>query len=99
MKLNETQIDSVFTCLINGIKGNNEKNRKLYTKSIGYLLMKLNKKHLDDVFECLNGLKNENGCIRVLCEKSLKTMSTKLNDKQLDRVFSAFIHELKDTNQ
>ncbi|ETO05607.1 hypothetical protein RFI_31790 [Reticulomyxa filosa] len=30
MKLNETQIDSVSTCLINGLKRNNKENRKLY---------------------------------------------------------------------
>ncbi|ETO11650.1 hypothetical protein RFI_25726, partial [Reticulomyxa filosa] len=98
MKLNETQIDSLFTCLINKLKGN-EWNHYLCAECIGHVSMKLNKKQLDDVFECLDGLKDENKCIRALCEKSLKTMSTKLNDKQLDRVFSAFIHGLKDTNE
>ncbi|ETO08841.1 hypothetical protein RFI_28546, partial [Reticulomyxa filosa] len=47
---------------------------------------KLNKKQLDDVFECLNRLEDGNECIRTLCEKSLKTISTKLNDQQLNRV-------------
>ncbi|ETN98202.1 PBS lyase HEAT domain protein repeat-containing protein, partial [Reticulomyxa filosa] len=82
MKLNETQIDSVFTCLINGLKDNSKWNQTVYAESIGFLSMKLNKKQLDAVFEC----------IRALCKKSLETISTKLNDK----VFSAFIHGLKD---
>ncbi|ETO02028.1 hypothetical protein RFI_35408, partial [Reticulomyxa filosa] len=69
----------------------NEKNRELYAKCIGFLSTKLNKKQLDDVFECLNGLQDENTCIRALCEQSLETISTKSNDRQLDRVFSAFI--------
>ncbi|ETO07346.1 hypothetical protein RFI_30045 [Reticulomyxa filosa] len=78
-------------------KCEDEKNRKLYAKSIGYLSMKLNKKQLDDVFERLNGLKDESECICALCGQSLETMSTKLNDKQLDRVFSACIHGLKES--
>ncbi|ETO33054.1 hypothetical protein RFI_04052 [Reticulomyxa filosa] len=92
IKLNETQIDSVFTCLINGIKGNDEKNRKLYAESIEFLLMKLNKKQLDDVFECLNDrqlnrvfstfidrLKNTNKWDRESCAKSLEVISKKLD--------------------
>ncbi|ETO05495.1 hypothetical protein RFI_31900 [Reticulomyxa filosa] len=71
MKLNETQIDSVFTCLINGLKGNSKWNRNLYAKYIGYLSMKLNKKQLDDIFECLNGLKDENECV-LYVENQLK---------------------------
>ncbi|ETO05788.1 hypothetical protein RFI_31606 [Reticulomyxa filosa] len=58
--------------------------------------MKLNKKQLDNVFECLNGSKYENECIRELCEKSLETISIKLNDQQLNRVYNAFIYGLKD---
>ncbi|ETO34432.1 hypothetical protein RFI_02662 [Reticulomyxa filosa] len=80
------QIDSVFTCLINGLKN----DRELYAESIGFLSMKLSKKQLDDVFECLNGLKDEKECIRVLykdarisCAKSLGEMSTNFTDKQL----------------
>ncbi|ETO17275.1 hypothetical protein RFI_20055 [Reticulomyxa filosa] len=94
MKLNEIQIDSVFTCLINGLKGSDEENRELYAESIGIISIKLKKKQLDDVFECLNGLKYENECIRALC-RSLETISPKLNNKQLNRVFSAFINGLE----
>ncbi|ETO08118.1 hypothetical protein RFI_29272, partial [Reticulomyxa filosa] len=67
MKLNETQIDSVSTCLINGLKRNNKENRKLYV--VGFLSMKLNKKQLDDM----------NINIFVHYGKN----ETKLNDKQL----------------
>ncbi|ETO36383.1 hypothetical protein RFI_00677 [Reticulomyxa filosa] len=83
-QLNETQIDALFICLINELKGNNERNHELYAESIEYLSMKLNQKQLDNAFECLNEY------ICALCE----TILTKLNDKQLDRC-SAFIHGLK----
>ncbi|ETN97634.1 hypothetical protein RFI_39895, partial [Reticulomyxa filosa] len=95
MKLNETQTNSVFTCLINGLKGSNKKNRGLYAISIGFLLMKLNKKQLDDVFECLNGLKDENECIRALCAKSFGIIATKTSEKQLEKVINALISGLK----
>ncbi|ETO03412.1 hypothetical protein RFI_33998, partial [Reticulomyxa filosa] len=97
--LNETQIDSLFICPTNKLKGKSEWSCELYATSIGYLSTKLNKRQLGNVFECLNGLKDEHKCIRVLCKKSLETISTKLNDKQLDRVFSAFIHGLKDLDK
>ncbi|ETN97624.1 hypothetical protein RFI_39905, partial [Reticulomyxa filosa] len=70
MKLNETQIDSVSTCLINGLKRNNKENRKLYV--VGFLSMKLNKKQLDDVFKCLNGAKDEHKYIVHYGKNNLK---------------------------
>ncbi|ETO05612.1 hypothetical protein RFI_31784 [Reticulomyxa filosa] len=96
MKLNKTQIDCVFACLINEFKGNSEWNRKFYAECIGFFSRKLNKKHLGDFFECLDGLEDENKCIRVLYRKSLKAISITLNARQSDRVCSAFIHGLKD---
>ncbi|ETN98781.1 hypothetical protein RFI_38706, partial [Reticulomyxa filosa] len=99
IKLNKTQIDSLFTCPINKFKDKSEWGCELYAISIGYVSTKLNKRQLGNVFECLNGLKDEHKCIRALYKKSLETISTKLNDKQLDRVFSAFSHGLKDLDK
>ncbi|ETN99289.1 hypothetical protein RFI_38192, partial [Reticulomyxa filosa] len=53
-KWKDKQLDITFQFLIDGFQNkngydcSNEKNRKLYAKSIGYILMKLNKKQLDD---------------------------------------------------
>ncbi|ETN99136.1 hypothetical protein RFI_38346, partial [Reticulomyxa filosa] len=109
-KLNDQQLDRVFSAFIHGLK-DEDKNirescaksldgdndvRKSCAESLGVIAEKLNEKQLENAINTLiDGLKDKDEYIRRSFEGSLGVISMNLTDKQLEGVFNALPNEEK----
>ncbi|ETN99425.1 hypothetical protein RFI_38049, partial [Reticulomyxa filosa] len=92
VKLNEQQLDNVIKFFMDGLV---DKYNIHYVcaLSISKIALKLNKKQLNKVFECLmNTFDSGKITICDFCAHALATISSQLGGRQLDNAFQCFIH-------
>ncbi|ETO03637.1 PBS lyase HEAT domain protein repeat-containing protein, partial [Reticulomyxa filosa] len=99
-KLNDKQLDRVFSAFIYELKSTNQWVRESCSKSLGIIATKASEKQLEEVINALmSGLKDEDKYVRVSCAKSLGIISEKLNEKQLDNAINTLIDGFKDKDE